>query len=74
MAGEKLGYYTQDTGQHVYRYFMGAEPPQEQYILREGVWEPLSDGFYLMDLIFDGTPDLSGPVKNPPKGVPPFKS
>jgi hypothetical protein len=30
-----------------------------------GTWEPLSDPWYLMDMVIDGTPDLTGPVKNP---------
>jgi hypothetical protein len=30
MAGRRVGYYTQDTGQHVYRYFMIDDPPLEQ--------------------------------------------
>ena len=70
VAPEKLGYYTQDSGQNVYHYFMGNEPPLEQYMLHDGKSEPLSDGWYLMDMIMDGNPDLSGPVKSPPKGVP----
>ena len=67
---EKFGYYTQDNGQNVYYYYMGAEPPEEQYILRERKWQPLEDGYYLMDLIINGDPDLEGPVPNPPEGAP----
>jgi hypothetical protein len=70
MATEKLGYYTQDTGQNVYHFYMGDEPPLEQYMLRGGTWVPLDDGWYLMDMIIDGAADLTGPVKSPPKGVP----
>ena len=70
MAGSKVGYYTRDTGQRVTHFYMGDEPPLEQYLLHDGVWEPLADGYYLMDMIIDGAPDLSGPVKNPPRGVP----
>lgn len=71
MDTAKKGYYTQDTGQNVYYFYMGAEPPEEQYILREGKWKPLADGWYLMDLVINGTPDLNGPVPNAPEGVPP---
>jgi hypothetical protein len=58
---QKLGYYTQDTGQNVYHFLMADEPPRGQYILRGGVWERLADGWYLMDLLISGAPDLSGP-------------
>jgi hypothetical protein len=44
---------------------MGAEPPLEQYILIDGKWEPLSDPWYLMDMVIDGNPELTGPVKDP---------
>jgi hypothetical protein len=47
MATEKLGYYTQDTGQNVYHFYMGDEPPLEQYMLRGKTWVPLADGWYL---------------------------
>jgi hypothetical protein len=50
---EKFGYYTQDTGQNVYHFFMGDEPPQEQYMLHGDVWEPLVAWWYLMDLVID---------------------
>ena len=51
MATGKQGYYTRDTGDgDVYHYYMGDEPPLEQYILRGGRWVPLEDGWYLMDL------------------------
>ncbi len=53
---------------------MGDEPPLEQYILIDGTWEPLSDGFYLMDMVIDGNPEISGPVRDPPEGVPPYES
>jgi hypothetical protein len=33
---------------------MGDEPPLEQYILIDGVWEPLSDPWYLMDMVIEG--------------------
>jgi hypothetical protein len=57
MAGSnRVGYYTQDTGQHVYHYFMGDEPPLEQYMLHGETWEPLVDPWYLMDMIIDGQP------------------
>ena len=65
MSSAKFGYYTQDDGQHVSHYFMGDEPPLEQYILRGNTWKPLPDGFYLMDMIIDGNPEISGPVKSP---------
>ncbi len=64
---------TRDTGTYVRHFYMGDEPPQEQYMLDGDTWVPLDDGWYLMDLVIDGTPDLTGPVKNPPKGVPPIK-
>lgn len=70
---EKLGYCTRDTGTYVRHFYMGDEPPQEQYTLHGDTWVPLDDGWYLMDLVIDGTPDLTGPVKNPPAGVPPIK-
>jgi hypothetical protein len=69
MAGSKIGYYTQDDGEDRF-YFMGDDPPLEQYILRDGAWKPLNDGYYLMDMVIDGNPELTGPVKNPPRGVP----
>ena len=68
---KKAGYYTRDTGQNVYHYFMGDEPPLEQYVLINNAWQPMSDGFYLMDKIIDGDPTVSGPAKYPPLGVPP---
>lgn len=67
----KLGFYTQDTGQNVYYFYMAAEPPEGQYILREGKWHPLVDGYYLMDMIINGQPDLTGPEPALPKGAPP---
>jgi hypothetical protein len=57
----KLGYYVQDTGQNVYRFYMGAEPAEGQYIFTGGAWVPLADGWYLMDLLINGSPDLRGP-------------
>jgi hypothetical protein len=74
VPASKLGYYTQDTGQSVYHYFMGDEPPKGQYIyvLRDKVWEPLTDSWYLMDMVINGEPDLTGPMVNPPAGVPAF--
>jgi hypothetical protein len=65
VAPEKLGYYTRATGQSVYHFYMGDEPPLEQYMLRGDKWVPLDDRWYLMDLVNDGTPDLTGPVKTP---------
>ena len=44
---------------------MGDEPPDEQYVFRGEVWKPLPDPWHLMDMVIDGAPDLSGPVKNP---------
>jgi hypothetical protein len=70
MASSRVGYYTQDDGEDRFYYFMGDDPPLEQYILRDRVWKPLEDGYYLMDMIIDGQPDLTGPVANPHKGVP----
>ena len=67
----KVGYYTRDTGQNVYHYFMGDEPPLEQYVLIGDVWLALIDKYYLMDKIIDGDPTVSGPTKYPPLGVPP---
>jgi hypothetical protein len=70
----KIGYYTQDTGGgDVFHFYMGAEPPEDQLILRGGTRKPLTDPWYLMDMVIDGNPELTGPVKNPPKGVPPYK-
>jgi hypothetical protein len=41
----KWGYYTRDTGQHVYHYYMGDEPPLEQYRLSGNTWVPwMTDG------------------------------
>ena len=71
MPNGKLGYYTRDTGDgDVYHYYMGDEPPLEQYRFNGSRWVPLDDGWSLMDLVIDGSPELTGPVKNPPKGVP----
>jgi hypothetical protein len=66
----KIGYYSQDDGVDHWYYFMGDEPPDEQYILRDGTWKPLVDPWYLMDMIMDGNPEVSGPTVNPPRGVP----
>jgi hypothetical protein len=56
---KKLGYYTQDSGQGVVsHYFMGDDPPLEQFILRGNVWKPLPDPWYLMDMVIDGNPEL----------------
>ena len=49
--------------------FMGDEPPLEQYILHRGKWEPLGDGYYLMDMIMDGNPEISGPVNEVPRST-----
>jgi hypothetical protein len=68
----KYGYYT-DTGGDVYHFFMAAEPPLGQFILRDGAWVLLPDPWYLMDRVIDGDPDLTGPVVDPPEGVPPVK-
>jgi hypothetical protein len=67
---EKLGYYTQDTGTYVRHFFMGDEPPEKQFMFHARTWEPLSDPWHLMDMVIDGAPDLTGPVKNPPREVP----
>jgi hypothetical protein len=67
----KIGYYTQDDGEDVTHCYMGAEPPQKQYVLREGDhWELLPDPWSIADMIMDGNPELSGPVRYPPAGVP----
>jgi hypothetical protein len=69
------GYYVRDTGDgDVVYFFAGGEPPLEQYVLRDGTWHPLPDGFYLMDKLIDGDPDFYGPVADPPAGVPPVRS
>ena len=70
MASNRVGYYTQVSQRYVWHYFMGDDPPLEQYILRDGAWKPLNDGYYLMDMIIDGNPEISGPFQNPPRGVP----
>jgi hypothetical protein len=70
MASSRVGYYTQDDGEDRFHYYMGDDPPLKQYILRDRVWKPLEDGYYLMNMIIDGNPELTGPVKNPPRGVP----
>jgi hypothetical protein len=36
--------------------------------LGHAAWKPLNDGYYLMDMIIDGQPDLTGPVTNTPRG------
>jgi hypothetical protein len=61
-----LGYYTR--GDSVFA--MLDEPPLGQYVLRDGAWVPLPDGFYLMDKIIDGDVDTDGPFADPPEGVP----
>jgi hypothetical protein len=62
MAGSKLGYYTRDTGDgNVYYYFMGDEPPLEQYRLNGKIWVPLVDGWSVMDMLMNAQPDLDGP-------------
>jgi hypothetical protein len=71
MVAVKLGYYVQGTGDgDVYHYLMIDEPPLGQFMLRGDEWQPLVDGFYLMDKIIDGDPDVIGPMANPPAGVP----
>jgi hypothetical protein len=71
MVAVKLGYYVRDTGEgDAYHYLMTAEPPLGQFILRDGAWVPLVDGFSLMDRLIDGDPDFDGPVSDPPAGVP----
>jgi hypothetical protein len=72
---KKRGYYTQDTGDgDVYHFFMGDEPPLEQYILHGGMWEPLIDPWFLMDMVIDGQADLTGPFVDPPEGVTPISA
>ena len=71
MVDVQRGYYTEVSGDGTaYHYLMTDEPPLGQYILHGGVWVPLVDGFYLMDKIIDGDPEVTGPVPNPPDGVP----
>jgi hypothetical protein len=65
----KQGYYTRDTGQNVYPYYMGDEPPLEQYRFNGSQWVPLDDPWHLMDQIIDGSPEISGPTQDPPKRV-----
>lgn len=68
------GYYSRDSGDGdtVY-YYMNGEPPQGQFIFRDGKWKPMpGDGFGLADRLIDGDPDFNGPVEAP-RGVPPFK-
>lgn len=69
MVDVVLGYYF--SGDVV--FYMGGEPPLEQYVFRDAAWQPLPDGFYLMDKLIDGDVDLDGPVPDPPKGVPAFQ-
>jgi hypothetical protein len=66
MASSRVGYYAQDDGVDRWHYFMGDEPPDKQYILRDGAWKPLIDPWYLMDMIIDGNPKIAGPTVNPP--------
>ena len=40
---KKVGYYTQDTGRNVYHFFMGAEPPEKQFMLHGATWQLVSD-------------------------------
>jgi hypothetical protein len=70
VIGSKLGYYTWDDTVDIFYFFMGDEPPLKQYMFRGQVWEPLIDGWYLMDRVIDGEPGLDGPMPNPPDGVP----
>lgn len=76
MVAVKLGYYIRDTGDGdvSYYYFMNQEPPDGQYKFKGGVWKPMIDGYYLMDKIIDGDPDIDGPFDAPPEGVLPFES
>jgi hypothetical protein len=37
MASSRVGYYTQDDGEDRFYYFMGDDPPLEQYILRQSL-------------------------------------
>ena len=66
------GYYLNDSGEDIW-FYMGGEPPEGQFIFRDGKWEPLGgDGFHLADRLIDGDPDYDGPVADPPEGVPPY--
>jgi hypothetical protein len=66
MVNVALGYYTRDAGQDSSHFLMTAEPPSGQYVLRDGVWVPLPDPFYLMGLIISGDVDMVGPMPDPP--------
>ena len=66
MVAFALGYYTDgDVWFHI-----GAEPPLDQFVLRDGAWVPLPDGFYLADRLMGGDVDLDGPFVEPPEGMP----
>jgi hypothetical protein len=66
MVNVGLGYYVH--GDSV--FWMGKEPPLEQFIFRDGAWQPLHDGFYLIHKIITGDVDTDGPFEDPPAGVP----
>jgi hypothetical protein len=56
----KIGYYTQDDGEDVTHYYMGAEPPQKQYVLREGDhWELLPDPWSITDMNLVGSRSIN---------------
>lgn len=60
--GRAHGYYVyeHEAGDESY-YYMGTDPPKDQYLLVNGAWEPLTDGWYLMDMIIGGNVNLSSP-------------
>jgi hypothetical protein len=73
VAPEKLVYYTRDTGQKRLSLLHGRRTAPGAIQAERQTWVPLNDGWYLMDMIIDRNPELSGPVKNPPQGVPAIK-
>jgi hypothetical protein len=68
-----LGYWVRFADEPpTFFYFMSDQPPSGQYKFK-GIWKPLIDPWYLMDLIMSGDVDLDGPFDDPPEGVPPFE-
>ena len=74
MEAFKLGYYRRDTGDgYVCHYHMSGEPPDGQYVLRDGKWKPLVDGFALADRLITGEVDYDFAGESPPDGVAPIE-
>jgi hypothetical protein len=60
----------EDVGGDAIYFLVAGEPPDGQFLLCDGTWKPLTDGFYLMNRLIVGDVDIDGPMADPPAGVP----